>query len=86
MIVPFPSVDEASACLGRGMKCVREARGLSLDRLASETHLDARRIALAEQGRSPLNSVELHAVINALHIPLGLLFDPSVDLSGLRKL
>lgn len=86
MIVPFPSIDAASANLGRGMRSVREARGVSLDRLASETHLDARRIALAEQGRSPLNSVELHAVINALHIPLGLLFDPTADLTRLRRL
>ncbi len=86
MIVPFPSVDEASVRLGTGLRRVREARGVSLDRLAGEAHLDPHRIALAEQGRTRLNGAELHAVINALHIPLGLLFDPAADLSAMRRI
>lgn len=83
-VVGFPSTDDLR--VGRGIRRVREARGLTLDRLAVESRLDPARLDLAEHGRAHLNSVELHAVINALHAPLDLLFAAPRDLSALRKL
>jgi transcriptional regulator with XRE-family HTH domain len=83
-VVAFPSGQDLR--LGNGIRRVREARGLSLGRLAAESRLDPLRLDLAEHGRARLNSTELHAVINALHAPLTLLFDTPADLSALRKL
>lgn len=82
-VIAFPRVEDVR--LGRGIRRLREARGLTVARLASESRLDLDRLDLAEQGRAHLTSAELHAVINALHAPLGLLFQPSADLSALRK-
>ncbi len=84
MIMQFPEARDVR--LGRDLRKIREARGVSIDRLARESHLEQGRLILAEQGRAHLASAELHAVINALHIPLQLLFEPPEDLSGLRKL
>ena len=83
-VVAFPSAHDVR--LGRGIQRVREARGLTLARLALESRLDASRLDQAEHGRTRLSSAELHAVINALHAPLDLLFDTPADLSALRKL
>ena len=83
-VVAFPCVEDIR--VGHGIRRVREARGLSLARLALECRLDADRLDQAEHGRACLNSAELHAVINALHAPLGLLFQTPPDLSALRKL
>jgi hypothetical protein len=82
-VIAFPRTEDVR--LGRGIQRVRQARGLSLARLAAETRLDPLRLDLAEHGRTRLSSAELHAVINALHAPLALLFQPSTDLSALRK-
>ncbi len=84
MIVSFPGRQDMR--LGSDLRRIREARGVSVARLAKESHLEAARLTLAEQGRTHLSSAELHAVINALHIPLELLFQPPEDLSRLRKL
>lgn len=86
MIIPFPAPDPAQAALGRQLRRVREARGFSLDRLSHATGLSETRLSLAEQGRSRLTAVELHAIIAALHIPLGLLDQSRTDLRGLRPL
>ena len=83
-VIAFPTAEDVR--LGRGVRRLREARGLTLARLASESRLDPDRLDLAEHGRAHLTSAELHAVINALHAPLGLLFQPQSDLSALRKL
>jgi transcriptional regulator with XRE-family HTH domain len=83
-VVAFPQAEDVR--LGRGIRRLREARGLNLARLAGESRLDPTRLDLAEHGRAHLSSAELHAVINALHAPLGLLFATSADLSALRKL
>ena len=83
-VVGFPSPDDLR--LGRGIRRVREARGLTLARLATESRLDPTRLDLAEHGRARLSSAELHSVINALHAPLELLFAAPADLSALRKL
>jgi transcriptional regulator with XRE-family HTH domain len=84
MIVSFPMRQDVR--LGGDLRRIREARGVSVGRLAQESRLEAHRLTLAEQGRAHLSSAELHAVINALHIPLELLFQPPRDLSRLRKL
>lgn len=86
MIIHLPAVDIAQAAFGRRLRLVREARGFSLDRLAAETGLPLVHVELAERGRARLTSVELHAVINALHISLGLLQADGADLSRLRRL
>ena len=83
-VVALPSAHDVR--LGRGIRRVREARGLTLARLAVESRLDANRLDLAEHGRTHLSSSELHAVINALHAPLDLIFHTPADLSALRKL
>ncbi len=84
MITPFPVAQDLR--LGRDLRRIREARGVSVDRLAHDSHLDTDRLELAEKGRAHLTAAELHAVINALHIPLDLLFALPDDLSSLRKL
>lgn len=86
MIVPFPQTVVAGSRMGRNLRKVRKARGLSLGRLATEAQLDPTRLSSAEDGHVRLNAAELHAVINALHLPLGFLFSPPDDLSRLRKL
>jgi transcriptional regulator with XRE-family HTH domain len=84
MIIAFPT--QRDMRLGSDLRRIREARGVSLGRLAKESRLEPARLTLAEQGRAHLSSAELHSVINALHIPLELLFQAPDDLSRLRKL
>jgi len=86
MIIPLPAVDGAQAQLGRRLRRVREARGFTADRLAAECGLSLARLGLAEQGRTRLTSAELHALISALHISLGLLQAEGADVSRLRRL
>jgi transcriptional regulator with XRE-family HTH domain len=84
MITPFPPTHDLK--LGRDLRRIRDARGVSIGRLALDSGVGVERLTMAEQGRAHLDSAELHAVINALHIPLQLLFRPPRDLSGLRRL
>lgn len=86
MIISLQPVVPEYARLGRRVRAARKARGFTVQRLADEAHLGAARVALAEQGRVRLDAGELHGVINALHLPLDLLFRPSADLSRLRPL
>jgi transcriptional regulator with XRE-family HTH domain len=86
MLVPFPTADPEQKRLGDRVRRLREARGLSRDRLASEIGLGPDALARAEQGRRRLASDELHRVTLALHVPMRLLFEPAVDLSRLRRL
>lgn len=85
MIIPFPSVDPEQQSLGRRLRAIREARGLSVEELASETHLAALDISRAEIGRKRLSSSQMHAVISVLHVPLGLIFASDVDLTQIRR-
>ncbi len=85
MIIDLPAVDLAQAVLGRRLRRVREARGFSVDELAAACRLAPARLRLAEQGRTRLTSAELHALIGALHISLGLLYGEA-DVSALRPL
>ena len=85
MIITLPAVDLAQAVLGGRLRRVREARGFSLHALADAAALSPARLGLAEQGRVRLTSAELHALIGALHISLGLLYGEA-DVTALRPL
>jgi hypothetical protein len=85
VIIDLPRVDPAQAALGRRLRRVRQARGFSVLGLGARAGLAPARLRLGEQGRIRLTSAELHALIGALHISLGLLYADS-DLSGLRRL
>ena len=85
MIIDLPAVDLAQAVLGRRLKRVREARGFSVHELAAASGVTPARLRLAEQGRTRLISAELHALIEALHISLGLLYGEA-DVSALKPL
>ena len=86
MIIPFPAADAGQCAVGRRLRDVREARGLTLEHLAGDALITPARLRLAEHGRTRLTSSELHALIISLHISLGLLFEPLADVSGLRRL
>lgn len=86
MIISLPPADAQLQAIGRRLRAVREARGLSLDRLADEARMAHATLSLAEHGRVRLDSVQVHAVISALHVSPRILFEPGLDVSGLRKL
>ena len=86
MIIELPSIDPMQAALGAQLKRLRQARGLTLHELAEDIEVSPARLGLGEQGRIRLTSAELHAVTSALHIPLRLLWEPTADLSALRRL
>jgi transcriptional regulator with XRE-family HTH domain len=86
MIIPLPARDPEQTRLGQGVRRVREARGYSVERLAGETGIAQLDLMMAEQGRRRLTAIELHAVVMALHLPIGLLFETNADLSGVRPL
>jgi transcriptional regulator with XRE-family HTH domain len=85
VIIDLPRVDPVQAALGRRLRRVRQARGFTVPELAAMAGLSPLRLGLGEQGRTRFTSAELHALIGALHISLGLLYGDS-DLSGLRRL
>jgi transcriptional regulator with XRE-family HTH domain len=85
VLISLPPVDPELLTLGRRLHDVREARGLSLEDLAVAAAIAKTQIAMAEQGRLRLTSSQLHAVVNALRLPLQLLFARS-DLKALRRL
>ena len=86
MVIELPPIDPVQAALGRQMRRIREARGLTSHELAIGTRIGAARLGLAEQGRLRLTSAELHAIISVLQISLRLLHEPTADLSALRRL
>ena len=47
--------------------------------------LDRLALATAERGRTRLTSGQLYAATLALHIPMRLLFEPSLDTTALRS-
>ncbi|HET9159101.1 MAG TPA: helix-turn-helix transcriptional regulator [Caulobacteraceae bacterium] len=85
-IITLPPVDPAWAAIGGRVRSLREARGLSQSQLAREMRLDRRTLACAERGRARLTSGQLYAATLALHVPMRLLFEPSLDASALRRL
>ena len=86
MIISLPPVRPDFAIVGQRLRAVRQARGLELDELAQRTHLPAAELSLAETGRARLDSVQLHAVMDALHVSPRILFEPGLDVSGLRRI
>ncbi|WP_374574188.1 helix-turn-helix domain-containing protein [Phenylobacterium sp.] len=84
MIIPFPSIDPKQQSLGRRLRAIREARGLSVEELASAACVTEREVTRAELGRQTLSSRQMRAVIGALRVPAGLLFAKGVDLSQIR--
>jgi transcriptional regulator with XRE-family HTH domain len=84
VIIPLPPIDEEQAALGRRLRRVREARGLSAGALAGLCAVAPARLALAEHGRTRLTSVELHALTTALRISLRLLGSDDADLARLK--
>jgi transcriptional regulator with XRE-family HTH domain len=86
VIIELPSIDPVQAALGAQLKRLRRARGLTLHELAEEIEISPARLGLGEQGRIRLTSAELHGVTAALHIPMRLLWEPTADLTRLRRL
>jgi transcriptional regulator with XRE-family HTH domain len=84
-IIPFPPVDQAWAAIGERVRSLREARGVSQDQLAREMRLDRRTLACAERGRARLTSGQLYAATLALHVPMRMLFEPTLDATALRQ-
>jgi transcriptional regulator with XRE-family HTH domain len=84
-VITLPPVDPAWAPIGERVRSLREARGLSQEQLAREMRLDRRALACAERGRQRLTSGQLYAATLALHIPMRLLFEPSLDATAIRR-
>ncbi len=85
-IIAFPPVDQTWAAIGERVRRLREARGLSQEQLAREMRLDRRTLACAERGRARLTSGQLYAATLALHVPMRMLFEPTIDTTALRRL
>ncbi|KQW71840.1 hypothetical protein ASE17_02850 [Phenylobacterium sp. Root77] len=86
MIISLPPVRADLEAVGRRLKAVREARGLALGELADQSRISQAELSMAEHGRLRLDSAQLHALIAALHVSPRILFEPGLDVSGLRRL
>lgn len=86
MIISLPPVRADLEIVGRRLKDVREARGLTLGQLADQVRLSHAELSMAEHGRLRLDSVQLHALTDALHVSPRILFEPGLDVSALRRL
>ena len=84
-VISLPPVDPNWAPIGERVRSLREARGLTQDQLAREMRVDRRVLACAERGRARLTSGQLYAATLALHIPMRLLFEPSLDAAAIRR-
>jgi transcriptional regulator with XRE-family HTH domain len=86
VIIALPPIDAAQAALGQRLRRVRQARGFTGAALAAACDLTPSRLGLAEQGRTRLTSVELHALTTALHVPIAFLMAERLELDRLRPL
>ena len=86
MIISLPPVSADLEAVGRRLKAVREARGLALADLADRARISHAELSMAEHGRLRLGSAQLHALITALHVSPRILFEPGLDVSGVRRL
>jgi transcriptional regulator with XRE-family HTH domain len=84
-VITLPPVDPTWAPIGERVRNLREARGLTQEQLAREMRLDRRALACAERGRMRLTSGQLYAATLALHIPMRMLFEPSLDATAIRR-
>lgn len=85
VVINLPPVDAAFAPIGDRLHRLRLARGLTVERLAREMRLDGKALAMAERGRLRLTSGQLYAATLALHVPMRLLFEPSLDIDALES-
>ena len=83
MLIPLPPVDQELAALGRRLRGLREARGVSGQELAAQMGVRPEALGLAERGRGRLTSGELYKATLALRAPMRLLFEDA-DLSAVR--
>lgn len=83
-VIPFAIADAARRGLGQRLREVREARRLTLGELAETSGIAPRRLDYAERGQVRLEARELHALLDALDLPLGLLVNADADLTQLR--
>ena len=86
MIISLPPVSADLEAVGRRLKAVREARGLALDDLAGRAGIPHTQLSMAEHGRWRPSSAQMHALITALHVSPRIVFEPGLDVSGLRRL
>ena len=86
MIISLPPVSADLEAVGRRLKAVREARGLAMGDLADRARVSHSELSMAEHGRLRLSSAQMHALITALHVSPRILFEPGLDVSGLRRL
>ena len=86
MIISLSPVRADLAVIGQRLRSVRQARGLEVDDLARRAHLPSSELSLAESGRARLDSAQVHALTDALHVSPRILFEPGLDVTGLRRL
>lgn len=70
MILDLPAPAPTDAAIGARLKRWRESRGFSIEDMAAKIGLSSRKERLAEAGRLHLNSLQMAAALNALHLPL----------------
>ena len=69
-VLEFPEANPRYQSAGRRLKRWREQRGLDVEALAVAIHATPDVIRRVEAGRSRLDSAELAAATQALHLPL----------------
>ena len=84
-VIQFPPLDLAWAPVGERLRELREARGVSQEQLAREMRVERPLLRLAERGRARLTTGQLYAATTALDVPLRLLFEPTLDVTALRR-
>jgi len=69
-VLEFPEANPRYQSAGRRLKRWREQRGLDVEALAAAIHATPDVIRRVEAGRSRLDSAQLAAATQALHLPL----------------
>jgi len=70
VVLEFPEADPRFQSAGRRLKRWREQRGFGIEALAEAIHASPDVIRRVEAGRSRLDSAQLAAATQALHLPL----------------
>jgi transcriptional regulator with XRE-family HTH domain len=69
-VLEFPEPDPRYQSAGRRLKRWREQRGVGIEALAAAIHASPDVIRRVEAGRGRLDSAQLAAATQALHLPL----------------
>jgi transcriptional regulator with XRE-family HTH domain len=85
-VYALPPIDPTQLAVGRRLRLIREARGVSSDELARQMRVPREILALAERGRARLTSSELYGATLCLRIPMRLLFEGEVDPAMVRRI